>query len=156
MQETMFEHAKLIKGIHPGVYLARELKKRKISKGQFSLSIREYPQTFVAITKEKRRMNPALALRIEQELGLEEGFLMTLQGLYDMAEEKRRQPNGETPLLSRFRPTLFWDSDLQKLNWETHRRYIIRRVMERGNAQERQEILNFYGAKTVAGIHPVN
>lgn len=99
-------------------------------------------------------MNPALALRIERELGLEEGFMMTLQGLFDMSQEKRRQPLKANPNSSRFRPTLFWDTDIAKLNWELHQRFIIRRVMQRGNKLEQQELLNLYGAETVNRIYP--
>ena len=56
----------LIKGIHPGLILERELKKRNLTKGAFALSINEFPQTIATITKGKRRMNPALSLKIEQ------------------------------------------------------------------------------------------
>jgi antitoxin HigA-1 len=149
----MFGTAKYVKGIHPGLYLERELKKRGIPKGRFSLTIQEYPQTLVAITKGKRRMNPGLALRVEKELGMEDGLMMTLQVLFDMSEEKRRQPASMAPDLSKFRPTLFWETDIARLNWELHHRYIIRRVMQRGNKAEQQEILNLYGADTIKGIH---
>lgn len=151
----MIGQAKHIKGIHPGLYLERELKKRAIPKGRFSLDIREYPQTLVAVTKGKRRMNPSLALRIEKELGLEEGLMMTLQVLFDMEAEKRRHGSELRPDLSKFRPALFWDTDIRKLNWELHQRYIIRRVMQRGNKAEQQEILNLYGASAIRVIHPI-
>jgi antitoxin HigA-1 len=149
----MLTEAKHIKGIHPGLYLERELKKRAIPKGRFSLDIHEYPQTLVAVTKGKRRMNPSLALRIEKQLGLEEGLMMTLQVLFDMETEKRRHPSELRPDVSKFRPALFWDTDMRKLNWELHQRYIIRRVMQRGNKMEQQEILKLYGSETVRAIH---
>lgn len=53
----MVNTLEIVKGIHPGFMLERELKKRKLSKGQFALSIREYPQTLSAIMKGKRSMN---------------------------------------------------------------------------------------------------
>ncbi|HLP56817.1 MAG TPA: hypothetical protein VK151_17390 [Fluviicola sp.] len=140
----MFHAITAVKGIHPGVYLERELKKRNISKGRFSLSIQEYPQTFVAVTKGKRRMNPSLALRIERELKLEEGLLMTMQGFYDMELEKRKQTSELKPNLQRFRPALFWETDISRLNWELQQAYIIRRVMERGTKQEQQELASLY------------
>jgi plasmid maintenance system antidote protein VapI len=52
------------KGIHPGIILERLLKKKAISQRPFALSIGEYPQTINAITKGKRRINIALALKI--------------------------------------------------------------------------------------------
>ena len=71
----------IIKGIHPGLILERELKKRHLHKGPFAISLKEYPQTLVSITKGKRRMNINLALKIEEALGIEEGFFMTLKKL---------------------------------------------------------------------------
>lgn len=35
----------LLKGLHPGIFLANELRKRKIERGQFALRIAEYPKT---------------------------------------------------------------------------------------------------------------
>ena len=35
----------IVKGVHPGKMIERELLKRKINKRQFALSINEYPQT---------------------------------------------------------------------------------------------------------------
>ena len=64
----MSANINIIKGIHPGLILERELKKRKLPKGTFALSINEFPQTIATITKGKRRMNPALSLKIEQAL----------------------------------------------------------------------------------------
>lgn len=151
---NLFTAIEPIRGIHPGLFLERELKKRHISKGQFSLAIREYPQTFVAVTKGKRRMNPSLALRVERELNLEEGFLMTLQGLFDMEEEKRKLPSSIKPNLMRFRPGLFWETDISKLNWDLQRTFIIRRVMERGTKQEQAEIVQLYGEAEVKRIYP--
>lgn len=45
----------IIKGIHPGIILERELKQRKLAKGRFALSLQEYPQTLVSITKTKEK-----------------------------------------------------------------------------------------------------
>jgi addiction module HigA family antidote len=80
-----------IKGLHPGLFLDRELKKRGLSKGPFALSIGEYPQTISAITHGKRGMNTSLALRIEAYLNLEEGTLMMLQVYYDIKLEKEKR-----------------------------------------------------------------
>ena len=80
----------ILKGLHPGLFMQRELNKRKLRSGHFAESIGEHPQTISAIIRGRRSMNIPLSLRIEKALGLEEGFLMTLQVHYDIAEEKRR------------------------------------------------------------------
>ena len=68
----------IIKGVHPGYILERELRERHLRKGRFALSLHEYPQTLGSITKRKRKMNTSLALKIENALGIEEGYFMTL------------------------------------------------------------------------------
>lgn len=139
----------IIKGIHPGLILERELKKRNLPKGSFALSINEFPQTITAITKGKRRMNPALSLKIEQALGLEDGFFMVLQAYNDIAQEKRKLSENNRPNLSVFRSVVFWDTDLNRIDWEKNRTSVIRRVFERGNEQEIKEIIHFFGKEVV-------
>ena len=87
----------ILKGLHPGLFLQRELGNRKLKSGQFAESIGEHPQTLSAIIRGRRSMNTPLSLRIEQALGLEEGFLMTLQVYYDIAEEKRKLSQNHRP-----------------------------------------------------------
>ena len=137
-----------IKGIHPGLVLERELNKRHLRKGTFALSLQEYPQTLTAITKGKRGMNTALSLKIEKALGIEEGYFMILQVYYEIEEEKRKLNKSWTNL-PQLRPVLFWDTKMTSLDWEKQKKAIIKRVFERGNDKEKQEIIRFYGAKIV-------
>lgn len=145
----MLEKLQIIKGIHPGLFLEWELKKRNIRKGNFALSLMEYPQTLVSITKGKRRMNTALALKIEQKLELEEGFLMFLQVFYDINKEKQKLKKGIKPNLSKIRPIIFWDTTFDKIDWEKQKNTVIIRVFERGNEIEKNEIIRFYGKELV-------
>ena len=140
----MFNQLSIIKGIHPGFMLERELKQRGLRKGTFAISLQEFPQTLVSITKGKRRMNTSLALKIENALGLEEGFFMTLQVFYDIEEEKRKLDTRH-PDFSKLRRVLFWDTKMENIRWEKHKRFVIERVIERGNEMEREEITSFYG-----------
>ncbi|NUQ26489.1 MAG: plasmid maintenance system antidote protein [Saprospiraceae bacterium] len=141
----------LIKGIHPGFILERELNQRQLRKGRFALSIQEFPQTLGAITKGKRDMNTALALKIEKALGLEEGYFMILQVYYDIAQEKKKQ-NTASPDLTKLRPVLFWDTKIESVNWQKQKKVVIKRVFERGNDIEKEEITRFYGIETVDNI----
>jgi plasmid maintenance system antidote protein VapI len=132
------------KGLHPGAILDRLLKKRKISQRPFALSLPEHPQTLNAITKGKRDLNTPLSLKIEKALDLEEGTLMTLQVYYDIQMEKKKT-SAKSPELNNLRKTLFWDTDIHKIDWEMHYKYVIRRVFERGNEEEKKELIRFYG-----------
>ena len=147
----MKEQISILKGIHPGFVLERELEKRKIRKGSLALQIQEYPQTLSAITKGKRDMNTSLALKIEHVLGIEEGFFMILQVYYDIEQEKRKQ-NTSHPDLSLIRPVLFWDTKMDRLDWQKQKKAIIRRIFERGNETEKKEITRFYGSAAVSNV----
>lgn len=136
------------KGIHPGIVLERELRKRSLKQRPFALSINEHPQTLNAITKGKRSLNTSLALKIEEKLGLEEGTLAILQTCYDIKKERQKH-SLQTPDLSILRKSLFWDTDINSIDWEKQYKAVIRRVFEHGNERERNEILHFYGAEKV-------
>src|SRR5580693_5538845 len=123
----MNQELSILKGLHPGIVLERELKKRKLSKGRFAISVNEFPQTLGAITKGKRNMNTPLALRIEHALGIEEGYFMTLQVFYEIKEEKRKQHQHDIPDLSKLRPILFWDTNMEKIDWQQQKKSVIQR-----------------------------
>jgi len=135
----------ILKGLHPGIFLERELKKRGLSKWRFAVFIGELPQTLSPIFSGKRDMNTPLSLRIEEALGLEEGFLMTLQLHYDIKKEKQKRFGNRHPDFSKFRPALFWDTRIDKIDWDRQKTAIIRRVFERGLLREKKETLTFYG-----------
>ena len=139
----------ILKGLHPGLFLQRELGNRKLKSGQFAESIGEHPQTLSAIIRGRRSMNTPLSLRIEQALGLEEGFLMTLQVYHDIAKEKHKLSQNNHPNITKFRPTLFWDTTLERIDFTAHSRYVINRVFERGNEEEIKEIIRFYGREII-------
>lgn len=136
------------KGIHPGIILDRELKKRALQQRPFALSIGEHPQTLNAITKGKRKLNTALALKIEEKLGLEEGTLAVLQTYFDINVEKSKLKQ-ISPNLYKLRKSLFWDTDINKIDWTKQYKAVIQRIFERGNETERKEIIRFYGQEKI-------
>lgn len=140
------------KGVHPGAVLERMLKKRHLGKRPFALSLPEHPQTLNAITKGKRDLNVALSLKIEHALGLEEGSLMILQVFYDIKKEKERNNLIPKPDLNKIRQILFWDTDIQKIDWARQYKFVIKRVFERGNDIEKEELLKFYGSEKIKEI----
>ena len=142
------------KGIHPGIILERELKKRALQQRPFALSIGEHPQTLNAITKGKRKLNTALALKIEEKLELEEGTLALLQTYFDIAEEKRKSYH--SPNLRLLRKSLFWDTDMATINWDKQFKAVIQRIFERGNEDEKKEIERFYGLEKIeTSLHQI-
>lgn len=152
----MIKQFEKYKGIHPGIVLDRELKKRSIKQRPFALSLGEHPQTFNAITKGKRGISTALALKIERQLGLEEGTLVILQAYYDIQKIKEKEIKN-TPDLNILSKALFWDTDIQHIDWERQYKAVIQRVLERGNENDKNEIIRFYGAEKVSqALHESN
>lgn len=147
--ESMLEK---YKGIHPGMILERELKKKNLKKVAFAHALNEYPQTLNQITKGKRGLTPALSLKIDNALGLEEGTMLVLQAYFEIKKEKKKSNTQLSPDISNFRKILFWDTDITKIDWEKQYRSIIRRIFERGNSQEKEEITNFYGKDKIKSV----
>lgn len=134
------------KGIHPGIILKRLIAKKEISQRSFALSISEHPQTINAITKGRRSLNTALALKIEAALDIGEGSLALLQTCFDINEEKRKLKQS-TPNLLILRKSLFWDTEIKNIDWSKQYKAVIERIFERGNESEKDEIIRFYGAE---------
>lgn len=145
---TMNLHFEKYKGIHPGKIIDRELKKRSVKQRPFAISLNEHPQTFNAITKGKRGISTSLALKIERALNLKEGTIVILQAFYDIQKIKEKE-NQLTPDLSIINKSLFWDTDIAKINWNLQYRAVIEKVFERGDENEKKEISRFYGEKKI-------
>ena len=140
----------IVKGVHPGKMIERELLKRKTNKRQFALSINEHPQTLGSIIKGNRKMNTDLSLKIEDALGFEEGFLMTLQVFHDIKLAKRDV--NYKPDLSILNKITFWDTTFELIDWKLMKRAVIQRVFSYGNDEEQEEIRRFYGKNEVDKI----
>ncbi len=59
---------------------------------------------------------------------------------------------GEAPFLRKMRKALFWDTDIRLIDPEKHRKAIILRVFTKGNEQEKQLTLEYYGQERVKHI----
>lgn len=140
-----------IKGVHPGAVLSRELKKRGWGSKQLALSLGEYPQTISAISKGKRRITPALSIKLGKIFDTSEAYFILLQAYYDLEKERKKilLEKQATPDLSKFTRAIFWDTDIEKIEWEKQKKAVICRIFERGNEIEIHEILSFYGINTV-------
>ncbi|KVV16218.1 hypothetical protein [Flavobacterium sp. TAB 87] len=138
-----------IKGIHPGVILKREIKLRGLKNKELADSLEEHAQTIGAILKEKRSINPNLSIKLGHELGVANDYFMILQASYDVKKAIQINSSTKTPDLAKIRKVLFWDTDFNKINWDTDRKPILKRIFERGNEIEINEIISFYGREAI-------
>lgn len=145
----MLSHFEKYKGIHPGAVLERELIKRRLNKTSFAFSIHEDPSTIESITHGEVSLNSLLASKAEKALGIEAGTLMELQQHYEARIKLEGKRRNFHPNLSILRNVLFWDTDINRIDWEKQSKFVIQRVFERGNEAEKAEITKFYGLEKV-------
>lgn len=134
----------MIKGIHPGKFIERELKKKKLT--QRSLAEKTFIpfQTINAIIAGRRNLTTEQALKIDQVLDFEEGFLAILQTYYDIKLCKDKELANLYTEAPRIRRSLFWDADFDKINWGKYEEAVTKRVFERGSEEEIGEIKRYY------------
>lgn len=137
-----------IRGVHPGSILKRELKIRKIKGTQLAEMLGEHKQTISAILNNRRAINPSLSIKLASQFNIDEDYFMMLQACYDVKQASEKQIK-QTPNLSLLRKALFWDTSFDKIDWQKNKRAVIKRVLERGNEQEINEIISFYGKQVV-------
>lgn len=140
-----------VKGVHPGSLIRRELKIRGVKSTELASSINEHKQTISAILNERRAINPKLSIKLGKEFKVSEDYFMILQSSYDVKRESESFEKPK-PNIDVFRKALFWDTDINKIDWIEHRKSIIKRVLERGNKREINELISFYGKGNLARI----
>lgn len=146
------------RGIHPGLILDHELKKRKIAKNQFALAVDQQRQTLNAITKGRRKLPTELSFKIDKELGYPEGTMLLMQAYFEIEDYRKKQLSSRNFMMEKLRKGLFWDTDIKHIDWEKNAFAVIRRVFERGNDEEKQYIIHLYGndrVEEVLGTDPL-
>ena len=140
-----------IKGIHPGAILRRELKVRGLKGVDLANSIDEHKQTISAIINKRRDINPKLSIKLSQQFDVDEDYFMMLQASYDVKKASESEVK-KIPNLENIREVLFWDTTLAKIDWEKNKKSVVKRILERGNSIEINEIISFYGRETISKI----
>ena len=149
----MLPRIEQIRGIHPGYILERELRELRMTKKAFAASIGEYEQVIGEVTKHRRRINPVLSLKIDKALDTpQQGYFMLLQTYYDLMQAEKEFNKDIHPDLSKFRKILFWDTDFDQIDWIKNKRFVIKRIYNRGNKGEIDELIRFYGKEEVERI----
>lgn len=142
--DTMEQKIEIFKGIHPGRIINRELRKRGISQRAFAAAIGEHSQTLNAVITGRRNLTTEMAVKIEQSLGYEEGFLLTLQAYHSIAEYKNRLATTSVKGMPNVRRTLFWDTDFDAIDWGRYQEAVIQRILAYGDEADKTEIARFY------------
>ncbi|NMA73846.1 MAG: HigA family addiction module antidote protein [Bacteroidales bacterium] len=134
----------IIKGIHPGKFIDRELKKKNLTQRALAEQTGIPYQTINTIIAGRRNITTEQALKVDRALGYEEGFLAILQTHYDIKQYKEKELASIYTEAPHIRKSLFWDADFNKINWAKYRNAVIKRVFERGSKDEIEEITRYY------------
>ncbi|MBR3980824.1 MAG: HigA family addiction module antidote protein [Bacteroidales bacterium] len=81
--ETKNENIQVCMAVPAGFTLAQELKSRQISQREFAKTIEMQATHLNEILKGKRNITPAIALKLENALGIKASFWMNLQSQYE-------------------------------------------------------------------------
>lgn len=134
----------IIKGIHPGKFIERELNKKNLTQRALAEKTAIPFQTINAIIAGRRNLTTEQALKIDQALGFDDGFFAILQTHYDIKQYKEKELASLYTEAPRVRRSLFWDVDFDKINWGKYKNAIVKRVFERGSEKEIEEIKRYY------------
>ncbi len=140
----MYHRIEIIKGIHPGKLIERDLIKKHLTQRSLAHETGIPYQTINAIIAGKRNLTTGQALKIETLLNYEESFLSILQTHYEIKQYKEEALAELFDKSPRIRKSLFWDADFDKINWAKYKKSVIQRVTERGSKDEINEITRFY------------
>lgn len=141
---TSEETLQLIKGLHPGLFVNHILKLQNLKQNEVATQLDLKPQALNAVLKAKRPMPLGMALKLEIRFGWHEGFLGQLQLFHEIKTLNRSESK---PDFSQFRRILFWDTDLDKMDWMRYENAVMERATKYGSRQERQYFKNFYTKK---------
>ena len=101
----------------------------------------------------RRRISPENSLRLEKALGIDfQCFFYQAQTNYDIYIATKQLLDLPSPDRSKFRKTLFWDTDFDALDWQGNCEWIILRVFDYANATEIEETIRFYGRKKILDV----
>lgn len=134
----------IIKGIHPGKFIERELNKKNLTQRALAEKTAIPFQTINAIIAGRRKLTTEQALKIDQALEFEEGFFAMLQTHYDIKLCKEKELVNLYAEAPRIRKSLFWDTDFDQISWGKYKEAVIKRVFERGSKEDIEEIKRFY------------
>lgn len=91
--ETKNENIQVCMAVPAGFTLAQELKSRQISQREFAKTIEMQATHLNEILTGKRNITPAIALKLENALGIKASFWMNLQSQYECDLQRLKLEN---------------------------------------------------------------
>jgi len=149
----MYEQYLQLNNIPYGAVLNRIMTKEGISQSQLAERSGIVRQRICDYLANRRRITVEASLSLEKALRIGiKGFFYRIQANHDIYTCLKEQAMNNRPNLEHYRKAVFWDTDIEMLDWDKNRLWIIRRVFEYGGEEEILETIRFYGKETVKEI----
>ena len=149
----MYEQYLQLSNIPCGAVLQRIMTKEGISQSQLAERSGIVRQRICDYLANRRRVTVEASLNLEKALSISIcGFFYRIQANHDIYTCMQEQSKSYHPNLAAYRKALFWDTDMERLNWDKNKQWIIRRAFEYGNEEEIHETIRFYGKECVCEI----
>jgi len=74
-------------------------------------------------------------------------YFMLLQASFEVQSNIRESI--VNPLIGKIRKSIFWDTDIRNIDVNKNKRFIIQRILERGNQNEISELIDLYSKSII-------
>lgn len=146
----MYENYLKFTNIPSGAILKRILLKNRLSQKDLAKLTGILPQRINDYITQKRRFTVKSSFKIEQALDIKiRGFFYLIQCQHDIFLAQQQDSTKTSPFIENFRKNIFWDIDINKIDWDINKATIIQRIFEYGNKHEINEIIQYYGKDIV-------
>src|ERR1700735_5482614 len=75
--------------------------------------------------------------------------MSSVNQLMDQKVSLEKQEKSNRPSLHKW---LFWDVRYEEMDWQKSYQYVIERILDRGDDQELEELIRFYGRRKVLRV----
>ncbi len=148
----MYERYLSTHNIPAGAVLQHILRRSNISQRDLATNTGLPPQRINDYIHGKRRISVDVSFRLEKALSIEhKGFFYILQSNHDIFSASQTDHEA-TPDLTKIRKSIFWDTDLSRINWNTNSTSIIQRIFEYGDPSSIDEITRYYGSDKIQAV----
>lgn len=126
------------------------LQQSGITRRQLALISGLPPQRISDFANNNRRITAEASLKLENALNIDyQGYFYIIQANHDVYLAKNLCKTGNIPDLAKIKKHIFWDSDMDRIEWQSNARHIIQRIFEYGDETAIEEIIRFYGKTRV-------
>jgi plasmid maintenance system antidote protein VapI len=146
----MYEKYINLRTVPAGAILKKILEKEHLSQTKIAQKAAIYPQRINDLISGRRKFTPEMSVNLEKAIGITNiGYFYKIQANHEVYLYEEEQDRKIIPDLSKFKNSLFWDVNFERINWLKNVKWIIQRAFEYGNEQEIREIIRFYGKEKV-------